>query len=116
MLVTGGGVTDDGTAWHDAPKDFLVPVLRALRRLMPAYVSNKSITAPRPAMQIPGKNEIAANMPGPTGLGFGSPMPIFDNRTMISNGPEPNTKMATPIYRIDLPIRNSFGTQNGSTF
>jgi Zn finger protein HypA/HybF involved in hydrogenase expression len=26
MLVTGGGVTDDGTAWHAAPKKFLVPV------------------------------------------------------------------------------------------
>jgi len=26
MLVTGGGVTADGTAWHDAPKKFLVPV------------------------------------------------------------------------------------------
>jgi len=31
MLVTGGGVTEDGTAWHDAPNDFLVPV----RRLSP---------------------------------------------------------------------------------
>lgn len=28
MLVTGGGVTDDGTAWHDAPNEFLVPVKR----------------------------------------------------------------------------------------
>jgi Zn finger protein HypA/HybF involved in hydrogenase expression len=26
MLVTGGGVTDDRTAWHDAPNEFLVPV------------------------------------------------------------------------------------------
>jgi len=31
MLVTGGGVTADGTAWHEAPKDFLVPV----RKLSP---------------------------------------------------------------------------------
>jgi len=31
MLVTGGGVTADGTAWHDSPKDFLVPV----RKLSP---------------------------------------------------------------------------------
>jgi Zn finger protein HypA/HybF involved in hydrogenase expression len=31
MLVTGGGVTDDGTAWHDAPNEFLVPV----RKLSP---------------------------------------------------------------------------------
>jgi len=31
MLVTGGGVTRDGTAWHEAPNDFLVPV----RRLSP---------------------------------------------------------------------------------
>jgi hypothetical protein len=29
--VTGGGVTADGTAWHEAPKDFLVPV----RKLSP---------------------------------------------------------------------------------
>jgi hypothetical protein len=28
MLVTGGGVTDDGTAWHDTPNEFLVPVKR----------------------------------------------------------------------------------------
>ena len=28
MLVTGGGVTEDGTAWHEAPNDFLVPVRR----------------------------------------------------------------------------------------
>jgi hypothetical protein len=26
MLATGGGVTADGTAWRDAPKDFFVPV------------------------------------------------------------------------------------------
>jgi hypothetical protein len=26
LLVTGGGVSDDGTSWHDAPKGFLVPV------------------------------------------------------------------------------------------
>lgn len=26
MLVTGGGVTKDGGEWHDAPKDYLVPV------------------------------------------------------------------------------------------
>jgi hypothetical protein len=31
MLVTGGGVADDGTAWHDAQNNFLVPV----RRLSP---------------------------------------------------------------------------------
>jgi len=31
MLVTGGGVTTDGAAWHEAPKDFLVPV----RKLSP---------------------------------------------------------------------------------
>jgi len=31
LLVTGGGVTEDRTAWHDAPNDFLVPV----RRLSP---------------------------------------------------------------------------------
>jgi Zn finger protein HypA/HybF involved in hydrogenase expression len=28
LLVTGGGVTEDGTAWHDAPNEFLVPVKR----------------------------------------------------------------------------------------
>jgi len=26
MMVTGGGVTKDGTAWHDAPNKYLVPV------------------------------------------------------------------------------------------
>jgi len=26
MLVTGGGVTEDGTAWQDAPNEFLIPV------------------------------------------------------------------------------------------
>ena len=30
-MVTGGGVTKDGTAWHDAPNKFLVPV----RKLSP---------------------------------------------------------------------------------
>jgi Zn finger protein HypA/HybF involved in hydrogenase expression len=28
MLVTGGGVTEDGTAWQEAPNEFLVPVKR----------------------------------------------------------------------------------------
>jgi Zn finger protein HypA/HybF involved in hydrogenase expression len=28
MLVTGGGVTEDRTAWHEAPNNFLVPVKR----------------------------------------------------------------------------------------
>ena len=28
MLVTGGGVTEDGTAWQEAPNGFLVPVKR----------------------------------------------------------------------------------------
>ena len=31
MLATGGGVTEDGTAWHDAPNEFLVPA----RKLSP---------------------------------------------------------------------------------
>ena len=31
MMVTGGGVTKDGTAWHDAPNKYLVPV----RKLSP---------------------------------------------------------------------------------
>jgi len=38
MLVTGGGVTPDGTAWHEAPKDFLVPV-RKLSRMMAKRVA-----------------------------------------------------------------------------
>jgi hypothetical protein len=33
MLVTGGGVTADGTAWYDAPKNFLVPVRRLSRMI-----------------------------------------------------------------------------------
>ena len=39
MLVTGGGVTADGTAWHDAPKDFLVPV----RKLSPMITKRLAV-------------------------------------------------------------------------
>jgi hypothetical protein len=40
MLVTGGGVTADGTAWHEAPKDFLVPV----RKLSPMIATRLAAT------------------------------------------------------------------------
>ena len=33
MLVTGGGVTEDGTAWQEAPNQFLVPVRRLSPRI-----------------------------------------------------------------------------------
>ena len=42
MLVTGGGVTANGTAWHEAPKDFLVPV----RKLSP-MIAKRFATALR---------------------------------------------------------------------
>ena len=55
MLVTGGGVTANGTAWHEAPKDFLVPV----RKLSP-MIAKRFATAlrkghPELLEQIPDK-------------------------------------------------------------
>jgi hypothetical protein len=55
MLVTGGGVTNDGTAWHEAPNDFLVPV----RRLSPVIAKRFAETLqkghPDLFKQIPAK-------------------------------------------------------------
>jgi hypothetical protein len=39
MLVTGGGVTTDGTAWHEAPKDFLVPVRKLSRMIAKRFAA-----------------------------------------------------------------------------
>jgi len=55
MLVTGGGVTADGAAWHEAPKDFLVPV----RKLSPVIAKRFAVALqkdhPEIFEQIPDK-------------------------------------------------------------
>lgn len=40
MMVTGGGVTDDGTFWHNAPNKYLVPV----RKLSPMIARRFALT------------------------------------------------------------------------
>ena len=53
MLVTGGGVTDDGTAWHDAPKDFLVPVRKLSPMIAKRFAAALEKTHPELFAQIP---------------------------------------------------------------
>ncbi len=49
MLVTGGGVSADGTRWHEAPSGFLVPVnsLRGHRRAQRGRLAQAAIPAVR---------------------------------------------------------------------
>jgi hypothetical protein len=53
MLVTGGGVTADGTAWHDAPEDFLVPVRKLSPMIAKRFAAALEKTHPELFAQIP---------------------------------------------------------------
>jgi len=53
MLVTGGGVTADGTAWHDAPKKFLVPVQKLSRMIAKRFAEALQKGHPELFEQIP---------------------------------------------------------------
>jgi Zn finger protein HypA/HybF involved in hydrogenase expression len=53
MLVTGGGVTDDGTAWHEAPNQFLVPVKRLSPRIARRFAEALQKGHPDLFQQIP---------------------------------------------------------------
>jgi hypothetical protein len=53
MLVTGGGVTDDGTAWHGAPKKFLIPVKRLSRMIAKRLAAALQKDHPELFEQIP---------------------------------------------------------------
>jgi hypothetical protein len=55
MLVTGGGVTADGTAWHDAPKKFLVPVRKLSRMMAKRFAEALQKGHPELFEQIPDK-------------------------------------------------------------
>jgi hypothetical protein len=54
MLVTGGGVTKDGTAWHEAPNDFLVPVKRLSPMIAKQFAEALQKRHPDLFKQIPG--------------------------------------------------------------
>jgi len=53
MMVTGGGVTDDGTAWHDAPNKYLVPVRKLSRRIARRFEETLQKRHPDIFKQIP---------------------------------------------------------------
>jgi len=53
MLVTGGGVTADGTAWHAAPKKFLVPVRKLSRTIAKRFAEALQKDHPELFEQIP---------------------------------------------------------------
>jgi predicted RNA-binding Zn-ribbon protein involved in translation (DUF1610 family) len=55
MLVTGGGVSDDGTAWHDAPKKFLVPVRKLSWMIAKRFAEALQKGHPELFEQIPDK-------------------------------------------------------------
>jgi hypothetical protein len=55
MLVTGGGVTVDGTAWHAAPKKFLVPVRKLSRMIAKRFAAALQKDHPDLFEQIPDK-------------------------------------------------------------
>ena len=55
MLVTGGGVTADGTAWHEAPKDFLVPVRKLSRMMAQRFAAALQKGHPELFEQVPHK-------------------------------------------------------------
>jgi len=55
MLVTGGGVTDDGTAWHDAPKKFLIPVKKLSPMIAKRFAAALQKGHPEIFEQIPDK-------------------------------------------------------------
>jgi hypothetical protein len=53
MLVTGGGVTADGTAWHAAPKKFLVPVRKLSRMIAKRFAAVLQKDHPELFEQVP---------------------------------------------------------------
>jgi len=53
MLVTGGGVTTDGTAWRAAPKGFLVPVRKLSRMIAQRFAATLQKDHPDLFEQIP---------------------------------------------------------------
>jgi len=53
MLVTGGGVTEDGTAWHEAPNEFLVPVRKLSRMIAKRFAAALQKDHPELFEQIP---------------------------------------------------------------
>jgi DNA-directed RNA polymerase subunit RPC12/RpoP len=55
MLVTGGGVTADGTAWHEAPEDFLVPVRKLSPLIAKRFAAALRKNHPEIYHQIPEK-------------------------------------------------------------
>lgn len=55
MLITGGGVTADGTAWRDAPKDFLVPVKKLSPMIAKRFAATLQKDHPELFEQIPDK-------------------------------------------------------------
>jgi len=55
MMVTGGGVTEDARAWHDAPKDFLVPVRKLSPMIARRFEETLQKKHPDLFKQIPAK-------------------------------------------------------------
>lgn len=55
MLVTGGGVIADGAAWHEAPKDFLVPVRKLSPMIAKRFAAASQKDHPEIFEQIPDK-------------------------------------------------------------
>ena len=55
MLVTGGGVSDDGAAWHDAPNRFLVPVKKLSPMIAARFATALRKDHPELYAQLPPK-------------------------------------------------------------
>ena len=55
MLVTGGGVSADGTAWHDAPDGFLVPVKKLSRMIAHRFAQTLKKDHPELFAQVPSR-------------------------------------------------------------
>ena len=55
MLVTGGGVSDDGTAWHEAPNGFLVPVKKLSPMIADRFAKALRKDHPELYAQVPPK-------------------------------------------------------------
>jgi hypothetical protein len=53
MLVTGGGVTDDGIAWHNAPNKYLVPVRKLSSMIARRFAETLQKRHPELFRQIP---------------------------------------------------------------
>jgi hypothetical protein len=55
MLVTGGGVSDDGTTWHHAPNGFLVPVKKLSPMIADRFANKLRTEHPELYAQVPSK-------------------------------------------------------------